>query len=144
MKRRRTGALIIGMVYMVLLVVAPPALAQNAGESGTATGDQERKEREWTGWLANGSLITRADLDEILRRRRLWAETNYENGYPGVLSGADLRGTNFFRAVLTGTDLSGADLRKVNLLAANLSGANLAGADLPGLSSAGLGWSLLI
>jgi hypothetical protein len=49
-----------------------------------------------------------------------------------VLSGADLRGTNFRGALLIGADLSGADLRLTDLLGADLRGANLAGADLRG------------
>jgi hypothetical protein len=49
-----------------------------------------------------------------------------------VLTGADLRGTNFRGALLIGADLTGADLRLTDLLGADLRGANLSGADLRG------------
>lgn len=121
MRRKRMGALIIGMVYIVFLVLAPLALAQNGAEPGTATPDQEKKERQWTGKRADGSVITRAEFDEILRLHSLWVETDGENGRRANLIEADLHG-----AFLNEAGLRAAYLRRADLRGADLRGPTLA------------------
>ena len=71
--------------------------------------------------------ITKKELDEFLRKHKLWLEDK-EGGERAYLSGADLSGAN-----LSGADLSGANLSRANLSRANLSRANLSRAIFDGV-----------
>ena len=88
--------------------------------------------------------ITKNELDEILRKHKLWlmndpegemanlyrADLSEANLYRANLSGADLSEANLYRANLSGADLSEATLSGANLYRADLSGANLYRANL--------------
>src|SRR5208282_4329829 len=100
-------------------------------------------EKPWTGKLANGRVITRDELSQILKDQYLWRESHDKEMWAALskadLSGADLSGAmlsyaNLFMTKLIGaqlirTKLSGAMLSDANLSDANLSDANLYGAD---------------
>jgi uncharacterized protein YjbI with pentapeptide repeats len=106
-------------------------------------------------WIdQNGRTRPVAQLKEIETKHNLWVSSKHQQGEkadfharglresPADLScvdlpdfrlaGADLRGTGFVAADLSGADLSGADLRLANLTDADLSGAKLDGANLEG------------
>jgi len=76
-----------------------------------------QQEPLWTWKDASGNIRTRADLDEILRKHRLW-EVRDKSGVQAHLEDA----------VLDDADLRGADLTQVNLNRASLQHANLTGA----------------
>jgi hypothetical protein len=79
---------------------------------------------------------TMSELDEILRKHRLWLGNDPSGSradlYGADLSRADLSGANLYGADLSIADLSGANLYGADLSRADLSGANLYGADLSG------------
>ena len=79
----------------------------------------------------NFKRITQDELNEILRKHKLWL-INDPNGERANLSGADLSRADLSGANLSRADLSGADLYGANLSGADLYGANLYGADLYG------------
>lgn len=95
---------------------------------------QEKKppEKPWTGKLADGRVITRGDLGQILKDHKRWVE-HPTKGKRAKLSGATLSGAKLSGAKLILADLSGADLTKADLGGASLRGAILRGANL--------GWS---
>ena len=82
--------------------------------------------------MADGRVITQADLDQILREHKLWWESRESDEKQGKK--ADLS-----RAYLVKANLSGANLWEANLSGANMRGgqpergrpeeANLSGAD---------------
>lgn len=101
-----------------------------------ALGQEKPLKKPWTGKLADGRVISQADLDKILQDHKLWLEGDGKKGKMADLGGADL----------TEADLSKADLRWANFSNANLSRADLLRADLSKahlfhavLISAGLG-----
>jgi hypothetical protein len=71
-------------------------------------------------------------LPEILRKHKLWIETEGKEGECADLRGAYLEGVNLREANLHGANLYKAYLKDANLLGANLSRANLKGAYLMG------------
>jgi hypothetical protein len=73
--------------------------------------------------------ITREELDQFLRKHKLWLE-NDPNGERADLRDADLRGANLRGANLRNANLRNADLRDADLRDADLCGANLRNADL--------------
>lgn len=120
-----------------------------------------------TGKNPFGSVISRAELDEILARHKLWLAslpTWRTRGIPDAdprrahlshvdltraplegadlqradLSGAILRGANLIDADLTRADLNGADLRTDLLSGARLTGADLTSANLSGVNLGGV------
>ena len=76
--------------------------------------------KPWTGKLADGRVITQADLDQILQMHALWLKSYRKEGKRAKLSNADLS-----RASLVGANLTWASLEKANLSEANLGYANL-------------------
>lgn len=84
-------------------------------------------------------VITREELDKILRKHKLWL-VDEEGGERANLSGADLSWADLSEADLSWADLSGADLFGADLSGADLLGANLLGANL---SRANLDYSVI-
>ncbi len=97
--------------------------------------------------MSNLREITQDELDEILRKHKIWIESDKKEGERENLSGTDLSrkdlsgaylsdaflsGANLSRANLSGADLSAADLNGANFSGADLSGANFRDADLSG------------
>lgn len=62
----------------------------------------------------------KAALREILRRHRIWVESDGAKGERLDLSGADLRKARFEAVVFDGADMSGALLRNVDVTRAVL------------------------
>ncbi len=96
---------------------------------------QEKK--EWTGKLADGTVITENDLRSILEKHKRWFETGGQEGERDILKNANLQGANLReadlrRAILRDTNLQGADLRMAKLERTSLERVNLTGADLRG------------
>jgi hypothetical protein len=117
--------MVLGLACLILLVCSS-ALAQ----------EPEKAEKPWTGKLADGRVITKADLDHILQDHNLWLESKGKKGKK-----ADLRRANLKRleleeesylddANLSEANLESAFLAVVYLHSVNLSGANLTGAFL--------------
>ena len=75
--------------------------------------------------------ITRRELNDILRKHRLWLE-GYVGGAKADLSYVDLRLICLGNASLQRADMRGSNLQMVNLQGADLEGADLEGADLRG------------
>lgn len=103
----------------------------------------------WTWKDASGKTHTRAELEEIVRKHRLWVESlesavlsgnqerilNPEPGTQANLTGATLDDAHLERARLDGADLENVRLRYAHLsgtqfISAHLAHAELAGADL--------------
>ena len=84
----------------------------------------------------NNKKITREELDEVLRKHKLWLIGDPE-GERANLYGADLCEANLREANLREANLSGANLCEANLYGANLYGANLYGANLRGANLRG-------
>jgi len=82
-------------VACILLVLSPPA-------SG-----QEQKEKEWTGKLADGRIITKEDLSKILEEHGKWVASEGKEGQRADLSRAKLRGADLWRADLRWAWLGG-------------------------------------
>jgi uncharacterized protein YjbI with pentapeptide repeats len=116
---RQLISVLSGLLFC-LVIIAPPVTAQ------------KQEEKEWTGKLADGTIITEEDLREILRKHEQWVETNGKEGQQANLSGADLRKVNLSEAFLIDADLSKAELQEANLAKAYLQMANLNKADLRG------------
>ncbi|MGC2693980.1 MAG: pentapeptide repeat-containing protein [Desulfobaccales bacterium] len=125
----------------VWLLCLAPALAQ-----------EKPPEPPWTGKFADGRVMTRTDLDQILKDHKLWFESDKKEGKKADLSGSDLRWANMggvfllrailIKAQLNFANLNGADLRdailtKAELIDSNLSKASLSGADLTGTKLSG-------
>lgn len=89
---------------MLWIVSVSPAFAQDIIQEGP-----------WTGNFANGTVITKENLVEILKLHDKWLKSDGKEGR---------------RANLTGANLSKADLSGASLSRADLSGANLFGANL--------------
>ncbi len=153
MNRKLAGVLVLGVMYMSFLTVTPSTHGQESADStkpNSTVQDQEKVEKEWTGMRYDGSILTRADLDEILRKHKLWVETDKREGeranltdaylIDANLSGVNLNGADLIRANLTYANLSGANLASADLIRAILGGANLSGANL---ASADLSWAKL-
>jgi uncharacterized protein YjbI with pentapeptide repeats len=122
------GMLLLGLLALMLLTCGF-APAQETKETET--------KKSWTGKLANGRVITQADLDRILQAHALWLKSEGKEGQQADLNkafliGANLGGVFLDEANLSGANLLGADLSGVVLPGANLSGATLAGANLSG------------
>ena len=85
------------------------------------------------------------ELNEILRRHKIWLDTNGADGAWADLQEADLNGADLQRANLHGADLPGANLHGADLNGANLRDANLRDADLQraNLHGANLQWTNL-
>lgn len=119
------------------------------------SGQNEQKQKEWTGKLVDGTAITEVELDEIMNEHLKWLKSDGKEGKRANLSGAklikaDLSGASLNKAILNRADLneaflfraklikaelfranlSKASLNEANLNEANLSGANLSGAEL--------------
>jgi uncharacterized protein YjbI with pentapeptide repeats len=91
-----------------------------------------QQQKEWKGAYADGRPMSRADLDKILERHKLWVESGGKSGSLAALSDADLSGAILVSTDLQGAFLSSAKLREANLIGADLIGADLSGADLTG------------
>src|SRR5208282_4697858 len=93
-------------------------------------------EKPWTGKLANGRVITRDELSQILKDQYLWRESHDKEMWAALskadLSGAMLSYANLFMTKLIGAQLIRTKLSGAMLSDANLSDANLYGADLSG------------
>jgi uncharacterized protein YjbI with pentapeptide repeats len=107
------GMLLLGLLALMLLTLSP-VLGQEPPKPET--------QKPWTGKLADGRVITQADLDRILQAHALYLKSEGKEG-----QWADLRYAN-----LSGAQMGGANLRGAYLLGANLSGALLAWANLTG------------
>jgi hypothetical protein len=118
----------------------------------TISAGEEKPQQPWTGKLADGTVITKEDLQKHLEEHKKWLETKGKEGMRldlssaslvgaylpwADLSRADLLGADFYCAFLFNANLSGADLSETNLSEANLSGADLSGADLYGVDLSG-------
>ena len=114
---RATASSLLIAVFLCLSAAIPAAAQQ---------------QEPWIWKDRDGKVRSRADLDEILKQRKLWLESVGKSGAQADLRGADLSG-----AFLDQANLSGADLRGANLSGADLSGANLIGADLRGADLSG-------
>ena len=77
----------------------------------------------------NGKKITRDELEQFLRKHKLWLDCDPE-GERANLSGADLREADLREADLRRADLRRADLRRADLREADLRRAYLREADL--------------
>ena len=77
----------------------------------------------------NGKKITRDELEQFLRKHKLWLDCDPE-GERANLSGADLREADLREADLRRADLRRADLRRADLREADLRRADLREADL--------------
>jgi hypothetical protein len=93
-------------------------------------GQEDQKQKDWTGKLRNGTIITYKDLNTILSEHEKWSRTDGKEGKRAELSGASLRYANLSGVELSGADLSRADLRDTDLRETFLSEANLSGANL--------------
>ena len=89
------------------LLVAGPALAQNAGQIASVRG----------GASCAGCNLFQADLGNLTLKNK-------------NLSRARLRQAEMSAAILNGTNFSGADLRDVNAYGALFTGANFSGAEM--------------
>lgn len=124
----------------------------------TISAGEEKPQQPWTGKRADGTVITKEELQKHLEEHKKWLETKGKEGMRldlssaslvgaylpwADLSRADLLGADFYCAFLFNANLSGADLSETNLSEANLSGADLSGADLSEakLSEARLSWA---
>ena len=74
--------------------------------------------------------ISQQELNQILKKHKIYMTTLREEGERADLRGTDLSDADLRRANLSGADLRGADLKWADLTGANLSGADLRGADL--------------
>jgi uncharacterized protein YjbI with pentapeptide repeats len=110
--------LIIALTSFMLFQVLP------------AAGQEEQKQKEWTGKLRDGKILTKNSLKNILADHKKWLETNRKEGKRAYLIRADLRGANLREADLSEADLRGADLSGANLRETNLRGANLSDAEM--------------
>lgn len=117
MRVRATGNALLIAIWLCLSA-AFPALAQ--------------QQIEWRGAYADGTLMTRADLDERLKQHKLWVDSNGESGVRADLRGADLNGVHLSGANLEGANLNRAHLRGAYLNSAHLNAADLRNADLYG------------
>jgi hypothetical protein len=115
------GRLLLGVLALLLLNLLP-ALGQETPKPET--------KKPWTGKLADGRVITQADLDQILQAHALWLRSIYKEGQQANLSGANLADADLSKAWLEGANLSGADLFDADLSRADLSWTNLSGAVL--------------
>ena len=114
MIRRTVFAMAVTLIMTILLVA--PSIA-----------DQDEAEKEWTGKRADGTILTEADLFEILEAHEIYVMSSSKEG-----SRADLTGAHLVKAELTGVNLSHADLTGALLDSADLAGADLSRADLTG------------
>jgi len=137
----RTFSAIAVALLATILIAAPSAATE------------KKKEEEWKGKLADGTIITKADLSKILMDHGLWlrtrgkedkkirkgaradltkADLRWADLHKANLSEANLRGADLFGADLNEIDLNSADLREANLIETSLAGGYLRGADLRG------------
>lgn len=72
--------------------------------------------------------MNKIELDEIIRKHKLWLRTGGDYGARADLRGADLRDMDLYSADLRGANLSGADLSRADLSRAVLYRADLTGA----------------
>jgi len=107
----RLGLALLAGAALILLTLLP-AFAQEAKKA--------EPQKPWTGKLADGRMITMADLDQILQAHALWLQSEGKEGKQANLSEANLKKA----------DLSRANLEKANISHSNLCEANLRGAKL--------------
>lgn len=112
--------LLAGAALIILILL--PAFAQEA--------KKPEREKPWTGKLADGRVITRADLDQILQDHKLWLESDGKKGKKADLARAYLRKAKLNGAILWWAKLTGASISDADLSGAELSEANLSGAEL--------------
>lgn len=124
MNGRQKITFAMAFFHIGILVTLPAAWGQD-GSAANTTSDRQSEVQEWTGKWADGSVLTRADLDEILRLHSRWLETDGAEGEE-----ADFRGCTLSNADLVGANLAEVWLTKANLTGAKLIGANLTGANL--------------
>jgi hypothetical protein len=117
----------LGIVLLGFLVLVPPSLLPAFAQQPPKAETQ----KPWTGMLRHGQVVTRNDLDQILREYALWRKSNGRKGQRVNLSRADLRGADLSGAWLVEANLSGAWLHEANLSRADLFMANLSGAKIP-------------
>lgn len=84
-----------------------------------------------------GVVLSRAELDNILREHKRWVWTQGIDGRRADLSNADLSSADLVAVELSGADLEGAHLTQANLTGAHLSHARLTGAYLTGARLSG-------
>ncbi len=124
MSRGRARALRLRWLSMLLLGLLALLLLTFSAVLGQETPKAETK-KPWTGKLADGRVITQADLDRIIQAHDLWLASGPKRGERADLSRGHLFGANLSGAMLIGANLSGADLTGANLSGAGLSHANL-------------------
>lgn len=120
------GVLLLGLLALLLLTFGL-ARAQETKETET--------KKPWTGKLADGRVITKADLDQILQAHSLWLKSEGKEGQRADLSGArlekaELSRASFYKANLPRANLSGAKLLVAWMKGAYLYDTNLSGAEL--------------
>jgi uncharacterized protein YjbI with pentapeptide repeats len=143
------------LITLCLLLAAPRAPSQTSGKP-CAKPDVANISEESSWMDRNCKVHPRADLDAILQRHQQWIDKYREDigklknerisklpdkarmdPLLADLSGADLTGTSFFGADLTGADLTGADLSRTSFFGADLTGADLTEAHLNGANLSG-------
>lgn len=106
-----------------------------------AISEERLKEKDWTGQLGDGTIITIENLVDIFKKAktrhdydktkiRLKTDLRKAQLQGAKLSGKNLKDLDLDEINLSGADLTGADLTKVSLRRANLQGADLNGAIL--------------
>ena len=122
------------LVAAAALLVAGPALGQNAGQIASVRG----------GASCAGCNLFQADLGNLtlksknLSRARLrQAEMSAAIMNGTNFAGADLRDVNAYGALFTGANFAGADLTNATFVGAYLQGAKLSGANLTGTNFSG-------
>jgi uncharacterized protein YjbI with pentapeptide repeats len=113
--------------FGILLVTLAASLLLLISAVGAQTPPPEYP---WTGKTAEGKVIAKVELDQILAEHKKWLTTTGKEGQRADLAEADLTGVDLNGAKLTRADLHKAILRKANLSGADLSQANLGDADL--------------
>ncbi len=96
MRRRKPWTVGLGLLGLSLLLGASLILLTLPSAFGQAL-----SRVPWTGKLADGRIITQADLDQILQAHALWLKSGRKEGQRANLSGADLNNAN-----LSGANLS--------------------------------------
>ncbi len=79
MNGQRTTAFALAAFQVGILVIIPAAWGQDSSGTDT-TSDRQTQEQEWTGKRRDGSVMTRADLDEILSLHKRWLEPDRKEG----------------------------------------------------------------
>jgi len=138
------------MRYFIIILIVALSLIIPLGGTGLQSGQifnsalaqPPPAEKPWTGKKADGSVITKEDLDRILAKHEKWLKTLGKGGARANLSGANLSGADISKANLIGgalwkSNLNNANLSGATLTVATLSGADLSLADLSGANLSG-------